>query len=239
MYCVIDNFNNIFNKITSIREKLLRLNPDCEIMAVIKYASKNDILEVIKDGRIKILGENRVQDAIKRWEEDHQFKNLRNKIELHFIGHLQKNKVKHAINIFDSIDCVDSIELAKEINKRAGNKGIKIPVMLQLKINERDTQYGIKIEDFNKAYKDISEMDNISIRGIMAIGPITDNEEEIARAYQTAKKIYSSYFKEEKNKDGYKNYLSLGMSSDWEIAVKNGSNLIRIGSYFFEKGEKV
>jgi len=238
MHCAIDNTfkNNISQRITQILTHTQKYN--AEVMAVVKYAKKEEIIDLINDGRIKILGENRVQDSIRRWKDDPDFINLRNKIELHFIGHLQKNKVKHAIKLFDSIDSVDSIEIAADLDRKSQDLSKKIPVMLQIKINERETQYGINLNEFEYVFKEISNLSNISLRGIMAIGPITDNEEEIANTFKKAKQIYDKYFKSEKNNDGFKNIFSIGMSSDWEIALKEGSNLIRIGSYLFQQGGK-
>lgn len=211
-------------------EELLKNVPSSSIMAVIKYAKESDIRTLLEDGRIKIIGENRVQDALKRWGENGTFSIYKNKINLHFIGHLQKNKVKYAVNIFDYIDSIDSLELAEEINKKATKK---IPVLIQLKINSRQSQYGINPDEFENFIKKISQLPNISPAGIMAIGPITQNKDEIAQAFKKARDIYIKYFNSEKNKDGFTNYLSLGMSSDWKIAIEEGSNLIRLGTAIF------
>jgi pyridoxal phosphate enzyme (YggS family) len=227
----IDNASD--NKIKNQIDKILGvLSSKTDIMAVIKYAADDDVISVIRDGRIKMMGENRVQDAIKRWNSE-KIKNLRDSVDLHFIGHLQKNKIKYAVGFFNSIDSVDSSDLAFEINLRAEKTGLKVPVMIQLKINERDTQYGIMPDNFDDEFKKINDMKHLSLRGIMAIGPITQNTEEIRNSFRKAKNIYDKYFKTTQNTDGYKNYLSMGMSSDWKIAILEGSNLIRIGSYLF------
>lgn len=228
----IDNASD--NKIKNQIDKIIKdvSSNKADVMAVIKYANEKDIIAVINDGRISIMGENKVQDAIKRWNSE-KFKGFRKAVDLHFIGHLQKNKIKYAVGFFDSIDSVDSSDLAFEINLRAEKIGLKVPVMLQLKINERDTQYGIMLEDFDNEFKRINEMKHLSLRGIMAIGPITQDTEEIRNSFRKAKNIYDKYFKTSQNSDGYKNYLSMGMSSDWRIAISEGSNLIRIGSYLF------
>ncbi|NLH39099.1 MAG: YggS family pyridoxal phosphate-dependent enzyme [Elusimicrobia bacterium] len=227
----IDNASD--NKIKNQIDKILGvLSSKTDIMAVIKYAADDDVISVIRDGRIKMMGENRVQDAIKRWNSE-KFKNFRDSVDLHFIGHLQKNKIKYAVGFFNSIDSVDSSDLAFEINLRAEKTGLKVPVMIQLKINERDTQYGIMPDNFDDEFKKINDMKHLSLRGIMAIGPITQNTEEIRNSFRKAKNIYDKYFKTTQNTDGYKNYLSMGMSSDWKIAILEGSNLIRIGSYLF------
>ncbi|MBP7796750.1 MAG: YggS family pyridoxal phosphate-dependent enzyme [Elusimicrobiales bacterium] len=227
----IDNASD--NKIKNQIDKILGvLSSKTDIMAVIKYAAADDVISVIRDGRIKMMGENRVQDAIKRWNSE-KFKNFRDSVDLHFIGHLQKNKIKYAVGFFNSIDSVDSSDLAFEINLRAEKTGLKVPVMIQLKINERDTQYGIMPDNFDDEFKKINDMKHLSLRGIMAIGPITQNTEEIRNSFRKAKNIYDKYFKTTHNTDGYKNYLSMGMSSDWKIAILEGSNLIRIGSYLF------
>ncbi|MEW6013330.1 MAG: YggS family pyridoxal phosphate-dependent enzyme [Elusimicrobiota bacterium] len=232
MHWAIENTSYISNKITEILSHLS--NKKCEIMAVIKYASRDEIINTINDGRIKILGENKIQDAVFRWEKDEELKKLRNKINLHFIGRLQSNKVKYAVKLFDSIDSVDSADLAKEIDLKTAKINKKMPVCIQVKINDRENQGGVAVKDFDGLFKHISKLKNLSLRGIMAIGPITDNEREISEAFKKAKKLYDDYFKNETNPDGFKNILSMGMSSDWKIAVTEGSNLIRIGSYLFQ-----
>ncbi len=220
------------NKIKERIDKFINKLPEgVSIMAVVKYASESDIKELLDDGRINIIGENRVQDAIKRWAEGGRFSNYRSKILLHFIGHLQKNKIKYAVNLFDFIDSVDSVELAEEINRKTLKK---MPVLLQLKINDSQTQYGIKPQEFDRVYKEISLMRNISICGIMAIAPNTKDKDEIRKAFKLAKEFYDRYFTSTKNKDGFTNYLSLGMSSDYEIALEEGSNLPRLGSVLFK-----
>ena len=221
---------NLKDKISKILEITQKYNAD--VMAVIKYAKKEHIIDLLNDKRINIIGENKVQDAIGRWGKDSSFTSYKSNLDIHFIGHLQKNKVKYSINLFNSIDSVDSYELASLINKVAQKNNLKIPIMLQLKINERETQYGIKEEEFDWVYNMVSKMSNIIIRGIMSIGPITDDKKQISLAFKKARKIYEKYFKD-KYIFGYKNYLSMGMSSDYEIALQEGANLIRIGSFLF------
>ncbi|MGC8867471.1 MAG: YggS family pyridoxal phosphate-dependent enzyme [Elusimicrobiales bacterium] len=215
----------------NISKILSKLPQGVSIMAVIKYASQHDIKELLDDGRIRIIGENRVQDAIKRWEKGGIFSNYRSKISLHFIGHLQKNKVKYAVKLFDFIDSVDSVELAREINKKTQKK---MPILLQLKINNSQTQYGIKPEEFDSVFHKVLLMENISPCGIMAIAPNTTDQNEIRNAFKIARQFYEKYFPHSKNKDGFPNYLSIGMSMDFEIALKEGSNLLRLGSILFK-----
>jgi len=221
---------DVRNKISEIINHAKKYHAD--VMAVIKYARKEQIITLINDGRIKILGENRVQDAISRWQKDSDLIPFKNNYDIHFIGHLQKNKVKYSINLFNSIDSIDSCELASLINDFAQKNNKKIPVMLQLKINERETQYGIKENDFDKEYTMISKLPNIIVRGIMCIGPLTDDEKEIAQAFRKARSVYERYFTDEFIL-GFKNYLSMGMSSDYKIALDEGANLIRIGNFLF------
>ncbi|MEF3280044.1 MAG: YggS family pyridoxal phosphate-dependent enzyme [Elusimicrobiota bacterium] len=230
MHFVNSDNTRISDRITELKNIL---SQKVDIMAVVKYANDTQILSLIKDGRIKIIGENRVQDAEKRWER-RDFLDIRKNLDIHFIGHLQKNKVKRAVLLFDSIDSVDSIELAEEIDKKSAQIGKIMPVMIQIKISDKETQYGIKPEDFDFIFENISRMKNISIRGIMAIGAMSDKEEEIRASFKKAADIYKNYFKNEFNSNGEKNYLSMGMSGDWRIAIEEGSNLIRIGNYFFD-----
>lgn len=211
-------------------DNLLQHIPSSKLMAVIKCAHESQIKELLDDGRIKIIGENKVQDAIKRWSKDGLFKDYRHKIELHFIGYLQKNKIKHAVEIFDYIDCIDNIELAKEIDKKATRK---IPILIQLKINNRETQHGIDPKNFDSLFNEILKLKNISPAGIMAIGPLTKDENLIRQSFRKAKELYDKYFNSIQNPDGFKNYFSIGMTNDWQIALEEGSTLLRIGSALF------
>lgn len=212
--------------------KLSPFNQKVEIMAVVKYANDEDIIQIIKNGQINILGENKYQDAAKRWEKE-AFKQLREKVSLHFIGHLQTNKALKVVKLFDYIDSLDSLKLATEIDKCARNLNKKMPVLIQLKTSSSPTQSGIPPENFDSFILEISNLKHISPAGIMTIAPNTTDEKVLNDAFSTAKKIYDKYFKEEKNADNYKNYFSAGMSGDFETAIKNGSTLIRVGSILF------
>ncbi|MCX7641717.1 MAG: YggS family pyridoxal phosphate-dependent enzyme [Elusimicrobiales bacterium] len=222
--------NNITTNINKILEKISPSN----VMAVVKYASDSDIYKLLEDGRIRIVGENKIQDAIKRWGENGKFSKYRDKVTIHYIGHLQKNKVKYAVKLFDYIDSIDSIELANEINKKTSKK---IPVLIQLKINNKESQYGIMPYEFDSFINELFKFPNISPAGIMAIGPITKDEEEIRKSFKIARDIFIKYFNYENNKDGFKTYLSLGMSSDWNYAIEEGSNLVRLGNIIFSTSQ--
>lgn len=224
--------NSLYSKIENLIKEIKQISPSTKIMAVIKYADENDILNMLETDKINIIGESKIQQAL-RWEKDERFKKYRDKIELHFIGHLQTNKIKYAVRLFDYIDSIDSLELASKLNNKLKELKKKMPVLLQLKINNSPTQYGIKPEEFDNFYREISEFEYLSPSGIMAIGPNTENENEIRKAFKKASEIYRNYFKSKYNRDGFKNYLSIGMSGDYKIAIEEGSNLIRIGSLIF------
>jgi len=226
---VLKNISSLKSQIKSLSNK-----NNHEIMAVIKYADEEDILSLINSNEIKILGENKVQDAVKRWEKEH-FKKERNKIELHFIGHLQSNKLSKAVKIFDSIDTIDRNEIAEDLNVQAIKINKKMPVMIQLKINDSATQGGVSAENFETLFNYVKTLKGLSLRGILSIGPNTSDENKIYSSFRLAKEIYDKYFNSELNSDGFKNYLSLGMSGDYKIAIKAGSTLIRIGSLLFDK----
>ncbi|GAB4030616.1 MAG: YggS family pyridoxal phosphate-dependent enzyme [Elusimicrobiota bacterium] len=218
--------------------KTLNLSQKPEIMAVIKYACDQDVLNAAASG-IKIMGENRLQDAQSRWENP-QFKELRKQVDLHFIGRLQSNKAAKVASFFDSVDSIDCEKSASILNSAAEKAGKKLPVMIQLKINSRQSQGGAEPSTFPDLFKAVKSMKNLSLRGLMAIGPITEDESQIRKAFLEAKKIYESYFAGSLNEDGIKNFLSMGMSSDYIIAAEEGSSLLRIGSILFERqpGEK-
>ncbi len=201
------------------------------IMAVTKYADAADIRRVIETGRIKIVGENKVQSVRARWI-DGGLADLRRKVELHLIGHLQTNKAKTAVEIFDSIDSVDSLKTAAAINRHAAEIGKTMPVLIQIKISGAETQSGISPDEAGVLLKEAEKMKNLDVRGYMAIAPANAAEEEIFSAFSVAKALFDRDFGQSTG-SGHIPVLSLGMSGDYKTAVRAGSTMVRIGGALF------
>lgn len=201
-----------------------------EIVAVTKMRSQAEIMEIY-DAGLRIFGENKVQSILER------YKSLPKDIDWHMIGHLQTNKVKYIVPFIDTIQSVDSFRLLDEIEKRAQQVNRKIKVLFQIKIAKEETKYGFEPSevmtffenDYSKKYK------FVNVCGLMGMATMTDKKDQVDKEFKSLHKL----FEEIKQKFKLKHFdkLSMGMSSDYEIAIKNGSNMVRLGSILFLKSE--
>lgn len=194
-------------------------------MAVTKTATMGQIEEAINAG-VKIIGENRVQDA----KEKYQI--LTAGIEWHLIGHLQTNKVKYAVEIFNCIHSVDSIKLAQEIDKRSKQFGKIMDVLVEVNVSGEESKYGIKPEEVKPFIKNISEFLRIKVRGLMTIAPIVKDKEEVRPYFRKLREL-SKEIKSKNIENVKMDYLSMGMTKDFEIAIEEGANMVRIGRGIF------
>ena len=195
-----------------------------DLVAVSKTRSIQEIQEAYNSGQLK-FGENRVQEIV-----DKQSK-LPNNIEWHMIGHLQKNKVKYIAKFINLIHSVDRISLAKEIDKHAKKENRKIDCLIQLKISKEESKFGLQIEDFKNFYESLQNYKNLNVIGLMGMASFTDDNELIDKEFKKIKTIYDDMVLI----DSRFEVLSIGMSDDYNIAIENGSNMIRVGSKIFGK----
>ena len=197
-----------------------------KIAAITKTLSIQAIQDTYKNN-LWIVGENRVQETIQKTK---QFKKPK-KLKLHFIGHLQTNKTKKAVKIYDVIQTVDSEKLANKINSCAKEEDKKQKIFIQINISNNQRQSGIKKEETMSLIKKTAEMKNLSVCGLMAIGPNTTNKTTTNRRYKEIYKLYNKI----KSKHTNIKELSIGMSGDYKLALKNGATIIRLGSILFGK----
>ena len=195
-----------------------------DLVAVSKTRTVQEIQEAYNSGQLK-FGENRVQEIV-----DKQSK-LPNNIEWHMIGHLQKNKVKYIAKFINLIHSVDRISLAKEIDKYAKKENRKIDCLIQLKISKEESKFGLQIEDFKNFYESLQNYKNLNVIGLMGMASFTDDNELIDEEFKKIKTIYDDMVLI----DSRFKVLSIGMSDDYNIAIENGSNMIRVGSKIFGK----
>ena len=198
------------------------------LVAVSKTKPVSAIQQLYDQGQ-RIFGENRVQELVDKQEQ------MPKDIQWHLIGHLQTNKVKYMASFVSMIHSVDSLKLLKEINKQAAKHDRVIPCLLQFHIAEENTKFGLDLTDAKALLEGdaFRQMSNIRIAGVMGMATFTHDEVQVRREFATLKNIYdelkASYFSAE---EGFKE-VSMGMSGDYQMAVSEGSTMVRIGSLLF------
>jgi hypothetical protein len=220
-----NNLEIINGKIKKAALKANRNPQEIKLVAVTKTATIEQIKEAISVG-VKIIGENKVQEA----KEKYQI--LSADIEWHLVGHLQTNKVKYAVEIFDLIHSVDSIKLAKEIDRRSLQFGMITNVLVEVNVSGEETKYGIKPEEVEPFLKEISEFSRTRVRGLMTIAPIAEDKEEVRPYFRKLRELFKE-IKSKNIKNIKMDYLSMGMTEDFEVAVEEGANMVRIGRGIF------
>ena len=194
-----------------------------ELVAVSKFHPVEKIKEVYDCGQ-RVFGENKVQELLSKVNE------LPNDIKWHLIGHLQTNKVKFIVPFIDTIQSVDSEKLLLEIDKEAAKINKKINVLLQVKIAEEDTKYGLEVQEAKEIFSNYLEnkYPNIIITGLMGMATFTDNKNQVKSEFLILKSLFDELSKFKKLEK-----LSMGMSDDFKIAIECGANSVRIGSAIF------
>lgn len=196
------------------------------LVAVSKYQSLEDTIAVL-DAGVYDLGESKVQDFIKKYEV------LGDRPRWHFIGHLQKNKVKYLIGKTFLIHSVDSIELIDVIERESKKQGIATDVLLQLNLAREDSKSGILVENLDQVLSIIPGCQFVKVKGLMAMGPFTQNNDKIREIFVELKRIYDRIKEESVDTAIQMDYLSMGMTDDYTIAIEEGSNMIRVGRKIF------
>ena len=223
---IFQKYNNIKNNINRIKEKY-NINYNIEIVAVSKYASLENIKEFLSLNLDLPLSESKAQSLRDRVVDLEKFnKNLN--IKWHFIGRIQSNKIKYIVKFSDLIQSVDSVEIAELINKEAQKNNKIQNILLQFNISFENQKGGFNLSDYKNIYEQILKMKNIKIKGLMGIASNSKEKNLIENEFEKLNKIFNDINLEfDKNKISI---LSMGMTSDYELAIKHGSNMIRIGS---------
>lgn len=217
--------NDILNKVIEL------LKPkNVTLVAVSKTKPNEVILEMYNEGQ-RVFGENKVQELTAKYEA------LPKDIQWHAIGHLQTNKVKYIAPFITMIHSIDSLKLLKEVNKRAKQNDRTIDCLLQMHIAEEESKFGLDKQEV-KAILDsevYQNFQNIRIVGVMGMATFTDDNQQVRQEFQNLKSIFdnlkSTYFN---HQDSFKE-ISMGMSGDYELAIEEGSTMVRIGSLLFGK----
>jgi len=209
----------------NVSKILSELPNQVELVAAAKTRRPEEILEAV-EAEVRIVGENYIQEAERAYEV------VGNKARWHFIGHLQKNKVKKAVRIFDMIETVDSLEIAKEIDKRCAQLGRIMPVLLEINSGREKQKSGVFPENIEQFVKEISAFKNIRVMGLMTMGPRFGNPEDSRPYFVETKKMFEK-IKKLNLPDVEMKYLSMGMTNSYKIAIEEGANIVRIGSKIF------
>lgn len=222
-----DNINEIKEKVNSILEKKGLSFNDITLVAVTKTIDVERINEAIDLG-ITDIGENKVQEILDKYG------NVNKDIKWHMIGHLQSNKVKYIIDKVHMIHSLDRMSLAKEIQKRAEEHDIFVDTLIQVNIAEEESKFGLKKEEVIPFIEYIKDFDRIRIKGLMTIAPYTENPEEVRFVFRDLRNLFEQ-IKELNIGNVEMKYLSMGMTNDYEVALEEGANIIRIGTGIFGK----
>lgn len=219
-----ENLDLINEKITIAAEKSGRKREDVLLLAVSKTIDVPRIKEAVDLGLVD-LGENKPQEINWKYFE---IENVR----WHQIGHLQTNKVKYIIDKVCLIHSVDSLKLAEEISKRAKAKDITMDVLVEINIAGEEAKSGVPISEAEELAVEISKLDNIRVKGLMTVAPFVENPEDNREYFKQMKKLFVD-IKEKNYNNIDMQYLSMGMTNDYEIAVEEGANIVRIGTGLF------
>jgi len=222
---LIENYSELITDIKEVCSQVGKNYEDIKLVAVSKTFPPEEIAEVRKLGHTE-FGENKVQELKSKFDE------LKNEnINWHLIGHLQTNKVKYIADFVSLIHSVDSFNLAQEIDKYAKKSNRIINILVQVNTSGEMQKSGIEPEDTKNLCNEISSLENINLQGLMTIGMFTDDENIIRENFRLLKNLFDNL------KNNFKDfkYLSMGMTSDYRIAIEEGANILRIGSAIFGK----
>jgi pyridoxal phosphate enzyme (YggS family) len=209
----------------NVKKILQELPPGVVLMAAAKTRTPDEIRLAAQAG-VKIVGENYVQEALAA------FKIVGSRVKWHFIGHLQRNKVKKAVEIFDMIETVDSAKLAEEIDKRCRQRERIMPVLIEINSGREKQKFGVLPEDTEDFIKEISKLNNIRIEGLMTMGPMFGDPEDARPYFVQTKRLFDRI--KTLNLAGVEmKYLSMGMTNSYLVAVEEGANIVRIGTKIF------
>ncbi len=217
----------ISENLSLIKEEIAPYTP--KIVAVTKYFDESGIVEAYNAG-IRDFGENRIQDAFEKIEKLPE--SIKESSRFHLIGHLQTNKVKKAVGVFDLIHSVDSVKLAEAISEEALKQSVVQKILLQVNNADEETKFGFKAVEMEEVFSQIVKHRGVKIEGLMTIAPLSEDEEYLRKLFQEIIQIKDKIT----TKFGYNlKEVSMGMSNDYKIAAEEGSTIIRVGRRLFYK----
>jgi len=215
----------------NMRKILEELPEGVSLVGAAKTRTPQEIMEAVEAG-LEIVGENYVQEA------ERAFQVVGEKVKWHMIGHLQSNKAKKAVGVFDMIETVDSLKLAGAIDKACKKIEKVMPILMEINSGEESQKAGVMPEDAISLARDMSELNNIKLMGLMTMGPFAGDPEESRPYFQKTKKLFEEI--RGMNLPGVEmKYLSMGMSNSYKVALEEGANVVRIGTNLFGERESM
>ena len=195
------------------------------LVAATKGRTPEEIQEAI-DAGIDVIGENYVQEAAEKYSV------IGDKAKWHMIGHLQRNKVKDALKVFECIQSVDSLRLAKEIDRQCGRYGKIMPVLVEVNIAGEESKYGVKPEELTQIIQQIAALPDLRVNGLMTMEPYSHDPEVSRPHFRRMKQLFDAV-KSQDIPGVEMNILSMGMSNSYQVAIEEGSNMVRLGTKLF------
>jgi len=209
----------------NVQAILRELPPGVILVGAAKTRSPQEILEAIEGG-LQVVGENYVQEAEKAYEV------IGHKVQWHMIGHLQSNKAKRAAKLFDMIETVDSIKLARVLDKCCQKLGREMEVLVEVNSGEEPQKAGVMPGEVVRVVKEIATLENLKLMGLMTMGPFTGDPEEARPYFKKTREIFEE-IKSMEIPGVEMKYLSMGMSNSYMVALEEGANMVRIGTKIF------
>jgi pyridoxal phosphate enzyme (YggS family) len=220
-----ENVRRVAERIEAASERALRDPSEVTLVAVTKTVEPPAIVEAIEAG-VRAVGENRVQEA------ERKFGAGLPPVEKHLVGHLQTNKVKRAIELFDMIQSVDSLRVAREIDTRARAEGRTVDVLVEVNTSGEESKYGLEPDAAPDAVAEMADLKALRVRGLMTVGAFLPDPEAVRPCFRTLRELRNAI--EERVIPGVSmEHLSMGMTNDFEVAIEEGATIVRIGRAIF------
>lgn len=222
---ITDNIEQVYDRIARACGRCGRNSDEVQLVAVTKNVDVARIRTAIEAG-VRVLGENRVQEALPKFQE------IGSEVQWHMIGHLQRNKVKQALQFAEMIQSVDSLRLAREIQKQAGKLNRQVDILLEVNTSGEESKFGFRPEETLNAVREISSLFALKIRGLMTIGAFLPNPNDARPAFGLLRELGEQV--DDLNMENVDmDILSMGMTDDFEVAIEEGATMVRIGRLIF------
>lgn len=223
MLAILDNLNKIRYRIDAAAQRSGRSAESIELVAVSKYAGAESLRELLGSGLVKAVGENRVQEAGIKKQALGPSAGL---AQWRLVGHLQTNKAKQALQIFDAVDSLDSLRLAEALERPLAEQNRKLAALVQVKLSAKETQGGVAPEALEEFLRNLKDYPHLDVQGLMAIAPELDPVSAVRPYFRRLRELRDRFFPRQAA-------LSMGMSRDFEVAVEEGATHVRIGRSLF------